>query len=121
MMVCKRRLILIVIALAATAASSAFARSVAAARQCPTVTLSRVNLKFALQIKVRGVSCAGARRVERADYRAVAVSTQAFFKYRDGAWRCVNRAVNPMEGVPYVNVVCKASRRRSISFAIGGT
>lgn len=117
----RRLLALIVIMIAAIAASSASARSVEATRPCPKVMLSRADVKLALQVKVHEVRCAAAVSVERADYRVVARTTRAAFTYTDGAWRCVNRAVTPPLGVPYVNVVCTASHSRTISFEIGGT
>jgi hypothetical protein len=118
----RRALVLIVVPFAALAASPAFGRSDRAVRHCQNFTLGQVKVKFAGQIKVHGVSCAGARRVEKADYRTVARSELGTsFIYNTAGWRCRNRPGIPHLGVPYVAVACTATRGRSISFQIGGT
>jgi hypothetical protein len=122
LLVGRRALVPIVVLIAALTASAALARPETAVRRCPNFTLSQVNVKLALQIKLHGVSCARAQRVEKADYRAAARSeVSRLFVYDTAGWRCRNRPVIPNLGVPYIAVACTASRGRSISFQIGGT
>jgi hypothetical protein len=118
----RRPLVLIVVSLAALAASPAFARSDRAVRPCSAFKFSQNSPTFAGHIKVHGVSCARARVVEKADYRVAALKfLSTSFTYTTAGWRCRNRAITPNLGVPYVAVACSASRGRSISFQLGGT